>query len=646
MLTLFRDLVRSKVALVIIGLLILSLALFGVPDFFGSLLNKNLGTSLMRADSRRLEASDVERFANNVIQNDRRNAQAEAAQTGNEPRQVLTKQDLAASGQLSQMINLLSDMEIRGAYVDKLGVGASKQEIADWIRDVDALQNEITSGFDRERYAQFIQQRGFETERQFEDTLMTELSFDNVRAGLNAALQPPTGMADLWSIFQSETRNIAYFTFSVDDLPEAVERPTDEEILTFYNERQQDLTEPERRQFSVIAITPQDFTHKVTVSDEDVRNEYEAQIFKYSGPASRTYSLLYFDTPEAAQTALGLLVVGEPVEDVGGVLVANLSAVEGSVAGPDYQAQIFASPIDLWNGVIEMSDGRYALIKVAEEIPGEKQPFEEVEANVRAELIAARAERLFDRSIDDIDDAVGAGFTLEEMADIVGSPVYTYPPVDQRGVTKDGLPIINLMMMQDALSYGFQLYPEETGDRREAPKMHYIMRLDRIVEPTIPSLEDIREDLGEALYIRKQNEALNDYADAALLRIQSGESSITTEAMKLNKEVTRPAEAISRTRGQAQGFSQTALNQIFNAALDQPFTAPLQRGILLGVVEDIQIPQGDELVALRSASDTDVLPSLAADMEQGFSLLAQQNVDVDLNAPMIDAYLEQYQVQE
>lgn len=646
MLTLFRDLVRSKVALVIIGLLILSLALFGVPDFFGSLLNKNLGTSLMRADSRRLEASDVERFANNVIQNDRRNAQAEAAQTGNEPRQVLTKQDLAASGQLSQMINLLSDMEIRGAYVDKLGVGASKQEIADWIRDVDALQNEITSGFDRERYAQFIQQRGFETERQFEGTLMTELSFDNVRAGLNAALQPPTGMADLWSIFQSETRNIAYFTFSVDDLPEAVERPTDEEILTFYNERQHDLTEPERRQFSVIAITPQDFTHKLTVSDEDVRNEYEAQIFKYSGPASRTYSLLYFDTPEAAQTALGLLVVGEPVEDVGGVLVANLSAVEGSVAGPDYQAQIFASPIDLWNGVIEMSDGRYALINVAEEIPGEKQPFEEVEANVRAELIAARAERLFDRSIDDIDDAVGAGFTLEEMADIVGSPVYTYPPVDQRGVTKDGLPIINLMMMQDALSYGFQLYPEETGDRREAPKMHYIMRLDRIVEPTIPSLEDIREDLGEALYIRKQNEALNDCADAALLRIQSRESSITTEAMKLNKEVTRPAEAISRTRGQAQGYSQTALNQIFNAALDQPFIAPLQRGILLGVVEDIQIPQGDELVALRSASDTDVLPSLAADMEQGFSLLAQQNVDVDLNGPMIDAYLEQYQVQE
>jgi peptidyl-prolyl cis-trans isomerase D len=328
MLTLFRDLVRSKVALVIIGLLILSLALFGVPDFFGSLFNQNLGTSIMRADSRRLEAADIDRFANNIIQNDRRNAEAEAAQTGAEPRATLTKIDLAESGQLSQIINLLSDMEIRGAYIDKLGIGASKQELADWIRNVEGLQNPVTSGFDRDQYAQFVQQRGFNSESQFEDALMTELSFDNVRAGLDAALQPPAGMSDLWSVFQSESRNIAYFTFSLSDLPEAIERPSDEEILTFYNERQDLLMEPERRQFSVIAITPEDFIHKVTVSAEDVRNEYEAQIFKYSGPATRTYSMLYFENSEAAQKALGELGAGEPLESVGGVLVEGLSAVE------------------------------------------------------------------------------------------------------------------------------------------------------------------------------------------------------------------------------------------------------------------------------------------------------------------------------
>jgi peptidyl-prolyl cis-trans isomerase D len=317
-----------------------------------------------------------------------------------------------------------------------------------------------------------------------------------------------------------------------------------------------------------------------------------------------------------------------------------------NMAGPDYQPQIFSTPIDLWNGVIETSDGRFALINVTDETPGEKQPFEQVETKVRNELIVSRAERLFDRSIDEIDDAVGAGFSLEEMADIVGSPVYTYPPVDQRGMTKDGLPIINLMMMEDALQYGFQLYPNETGDRREAPKTHYIMRLDRIVEPSLPELNDIREDLGEALYIRKQEEALDEFANAIVARIESGDSSITTEALSLEKDVTRPPEAISRMQGQAQGYSQTALNQIFNAALDEPFKAPLQRGVLIGVVEDIRIPEGDALIALRSASDSEVMPSLASDLEQGFSLLAQENVNVDLNGPMIDAYLEQYQVQE
>ncbi len=633
MLTLFRDLVRSKVALVIIGLLILSLALFGVPDLVGTFTNGSLGSSLMRADSRRLEADEVDRYADNYVSQNR--------QQGGEA----TKQSMAESGELNSLINSVSDLRIRNAYIDKLNIGSARQEAADWIRDRELMRNEVTGEFDRQAYLRFISQQGYDRERDFETALTDDLSYEQVRLGLTSALQPPDGMIDLWTIFQSEARNIAFFTFGLDDLPEAVERPSDDEVTAFYEERKDALQEPERRQFSVIAVTPDDFLHQITLTDDEVRNEYEAQIQRFSGPSTRTYDLLTFSTREEAEAALIPLLTGEAPSTTNGLLSEGLT-IKSDAQGGALADAVLAAPYDLWDGVAQTSNGRFALYKVTNQEAGERRPFEEVEDSIREELTASRAERLYSRVYDEIDNAVGAGFTLEEMADSIGTPVYTFPPVDQRGFTKDGTRVRNLAVLEDALNYGFQLYPDETSDRRDGSDTQYVIRLDRIVEPDVPALDDIREDLTQALFMRAREDAVSEYAEQAIQRIESGSATITTEAQALGLDVVRPPMAISRMQGQSQGLSQTALAQIFNADLDEPFTAPLQGGMFIGVVEDIQIPDASSLAALRSTSEAELRPLIEDNIERGFAELASENVKVEFNTNMIESYIDQYKVQE
>ena len=95
MLTVFRNLIRSKVALVLIGLLILSLAVWGITDIF----KPGLGASLVKAGNRTVEVTDVDRYANNFVRSQQNQ--------GND----VTKQDLVQSGRLDQIINLLADRQ-------------------------------------------------------------------------------------------------------------------------------------------------------------------------------------------------------------------------------------------------------------------------------------------------------------------------------------------------------------------------------------------------------------------------------------------------------------------------------------------------------------------------------------------------------
>ena len=96
MLTLFRNLLRSKVALVLIGLLIIAMASFGINDIF----TPNLGSSLAAVGNRTVESSDLDREAEFLLNRINQNG-------GNS-----TQQDLAQSGQLQGLVYQLANRNI------------------------------------------------------------------------------------------------------------------------------------------------------------------------------------------------------------------------------------------------------------------------------------------------------------------------------------------------------------------------------------------------------------------------------------------------------------------------------------------------------------------------------------------------------
>lgn len=644
MLTLFRDFIRSKFALVIIGLLILSLALFGVPDFFGSLFGGNLGNSLAKAGPNRIEVSQVDRAAQEIITNDQIEARRQAEETGTEMRQTITKQDLAENGYLAQLVGQQIDRQTRDAYLNKMGLRVGKTEVLERIRNQSAFQDSFGK-FDRERYGDAIRRAGYSRESEFESVTATNINLANARVGLQVAVEPTDGMSDLWTIYLNESREVRYLSFGPENLPEPVSQPTDQDIADFYESRKTSLLPPERRQFSVLAVTPSDFRHKVNVTDEDVRNEYEARPQTYSYPDQRIYSALEFESPEAALAALEKLNNGDAEDNVGGELTTGLTVIDPrrvANGNPDAR-QLFSADIETW----QLGGNGQKLLKVTEQVAGERMPFEEAKSIVRSDLIKSRSERLFEGTYDTIEDARLSGRPLEDLADIIGAPVITYPPVTIRGLTEDGMPMINLITLGNALEEGFTLFEGSVSQRLETPDAQYLIRLDRKIDPTIPPLESVRESIRATILAEREQEALANYSAGIEARLSAGDTDLAQEAEALGVELmSSPDEGISRIAYTQDRFDPRFLNALFDAKPNERFVADLEDRRMIGVVTEISLPDQDALEAARQQSTARLASEIRQDLDISFTLMARKNIKVQENAQMIDAYLNEYLGQE
>lgn len=628
MLTLFRNLVRSKVALVLIALLILSLAAFGITDIF----TPGLGNGLARVGDRNIEARAIDRAMD--AQLDRINQQNNMN---------FTRAQFADSGQLIQTISMEISRLVVTEYLEKAGLAPSTQAVQDRIRNIPIFRSQINGSFDVGNYERFLQDRRV-TESEFVQSIEDELSLLAMSDGLSGAVDLPTAMADISLLYRAENRRIAYITVTPANLPEETPEPTEEELLEFYNLQQGNLLQPERRAFSIIAVNASDFTHKVDITEDELLNEYEAQLSRFSAPSTRTYDLLIFSSEADARNAIGELLADYPPAEVAakfsGAPLPTEIKKQSEITPTELAQTVFNSPIGLWSGPVSVNGTQWALVQVREEEPGEVQPLDEVRNILETELGIFKAEQAYLDYFETIDDTLGSGLPLEEISALLESPVYSFPPIDPSGFTEDGIQVGALTAIEGAIDYGFDLYPDETSFRQDAGETQFIIRLDEIVDGYIPEFEDVKDDLAIVLQRQNQATALRELTDGITARLQDG-GFLSAEAEALGLEVQRPIQALTRNSPAQTGFSRSAIEQIFAVGLDDPFAIPANTGTHIGVVEAIDFPDAATISAMMPSAKAELTPVYVSELENGLFEEARETIKATTNDSLIEDYINQ-----
>ncbi|MEL6337620.1 MAG: SurA N-terminal domain-containing protein, partial [Pseudomonadota bacterium] len=506
MLEFLRKGVKSWVAKVLLALLVLSFAVWGIGDIFSFSLNSpvaNVGSRTVTADA----------FAN-ALQRQQTNASRQA-------QRAVSLTEIRQTGLGDQVLaRLIRDAAI-AAELEELGIAASDRIVAETIRSLPAFQGP-GGDFSTTAYLQMLAQQGFDAGT-FETLQRDLIGQEVLLSSAVGTVSLPPGAAARIAAHEGEQRRVAILRLTPDMAPEPP-RPDSTTLGAFLEENALAFTEPDRKYGRFLHLDTRAIGEAFEPTEEALRAGYEAALSTFSTPAQAVVDQLNFPSVEAAEAAKAALEGGQSFEellDSRGVAMADVAL--GTVGVDDLPAAMSAAVFGADGpgivGPVETLVGA-ALLRVRELTAASQVPFEEARDQVAQALADREALSRAPRIAGEIDDLRAAGQTLEEIAEALEAvELGTIDGWALDGTLEGRVPaegVLGRARLREELSDALD------GEERDLIELvngsYVLIAIDRIEPSFLPTLDRIRDRVAEAWERRERLDALAERAE----RIRGG----------------------------------------------------------------------------------------------------------------------------
>ncbi|MEM9497142.1 MAG: SurA N-terminal domain-containing protein [Pseudomonadota bacterium] len=487
---------------ILLGLLILGLAGFGVTNLTGTL--RSVG-SVGQAD-----ISVTNYFG--TLQNE---IAAEESARGERISFAEARNLGIPDRVLAQLVNQAAlDHE-----TIEMGLSIGDDNLRDQIVSMPQFTG-ADGAFNREGYRYALDRIGL-TEREFEDDIRRETARSFLQAGILAGITLPATFTDTLRTYLGERRAIEWALLDQADLQIGVPIPTEQDLVSFHTENAEAYTRPAAKSITYAWLTPAMILDSVEVDEDALRAAYEERSDEFSQPERRLVERLVFPDTAAAEDALARLNADETtfealVEDRGLQLTdADMGDVTRQDLGPAADT-VFDAAIGDIVGPADSTLGP-AIFRINAELAAQETSFEDAEPFLRDILAADRARRVIEAQIETVDDLLAAGATLE---DVVGeTDMELGEIVWHAGVSDD------IAAYESFRALAAQL---TTEDFPEVEALEdggiFAMRLDADLPPALYPLDEVRDAVATAWTGAQVSTLLADKAAPLADRLSDGES--------------------------------------------------------------------------------------------------------------------------
>lgn len=605
MLTIFRKLAKTWVATLLIAVLAVAFAIFGINDVFRPAQRDAVASGKgVTVSSREFDLA-LERALNQI--------RAESDQ-------AITKQEAHAQGVTNGVLQRLIAQKSMNQLAVRLGIVTPDSLVAEAIRTDEAFKSQVTGGFDAETYRSLLRQNNL-TEAEYETGLREGLMRRQLISAIASGLRAPATFGSFIVQFQSERR-----TVSVAEIPPTVAgelgAPTDADLKKLYEDSKAALKTPEFRKLTLVLARNADFEAKVDVPDQRLREVYEFRKNQIGKPETRSFQQITAPSQAAAQDAARRLAAGEDPAAVAAAVGGTLAPFENTprTGVPDSVVAnaVFAAQAGQTVGPVQ---GKLAWVaaKITNVTPGVTPTFEQLREELRAGLARDEALTLLNAATEAFDDAIAGGQSPTEAAKAAGLAVEVVEATDAQGRDRNGQPIAALAEAKDLLETAFATNQNETTDFTPLGDAGYARaQVDAIIPEGVRSYDEVKDSLVQAWRnreVRKRMEAVVERIRASVAKGQTFAQAARAEKLR----VALTSQAISRQEA-GQGPAAQLGGAIFGAAKGDIVSAPLAGAPVLLVAQVEEITRDDPkanpalLDAARKQADQllsdDVLDSL------------------------------------
>lgn len=615
MLAAFRVFAKSWVAAVLIGLLIVAFAVFGIRDVFGH----SVSNSVIVAGSRKITPAEFRREFEQV----RKRAEQQMGQP-------VTAEVAAENGLDRQVLQGLATRESFAELLRRMGIHPSDKLVAEQIGKIPAFFDSVSGRFDKQQYEKTLAQNDLTTDM-FEGQLRDEIAEQHLVAALSNGLQAPRAYAALAAIYALESRDVAYLTIDPASVPRPAV-PTDAQLTSFMKENAAQLTLPEFRTLTLVRFSPDQVSANLAIDEAELKKRYEFKKDTLSTPETRTLVQIPAKDAATAQAALARLQKGEQPEAVAKSLGVDAIAYDGKPQSAIADHKVAAAAFKMQPGQASVVQGDLglAVVKIEGVTPGKTVSFEEARPALEAEMRKDAAAQKVYALTQAYDDAHDKGANLTEAAKKAGVPTFTVGPVTKDGRDQQGQPVPGLN--QKVLDTAFGLPAGGESEVVEAGEGEYFaVHVDKIIPPAMPPLAAIKPQLTQAYMMREVGKAMQDKADALAARVRKGES-LQAVAASAGAKLTR-VEGVDRRSGQQNPqMSPEILGATFGGKVGDVFTAR-GRGfeMVVGKVEADHVGDTAKLAALTDQVRPQMTETVFREIGESAQAAARSRVKVKID---------------
>lgn len=427
---------------VVMGVLILSFAVWGIADIFKgfgqSTLAKIGGTEISTEQFRQLYTEKLQ-------------------QIGRQFGRPLTMDQARAFGFDRQVLQQTIAEAALDEEARRMGLGQSEAETMRMIY-ADPNFKGVTGNFDPARFQATIRQFGFTEQRYIADQRRVSLR-RQIAGTVSAGLEPPKVLIEALSRFQNEQRTIEYVKLDAAQAG-AIDPPSPEMLAGYFADHKTQFRAPEYRKISFVAATPEEIGKWSDVSDEDARKIFEQRRGKLGTPEQRHVSQIVFPNAEEAAAARGRIAGGMSFEDLAKERGLKPSDVDlgmiakSAVIDPAIAEAAFSLPS---GEVSQPVPGRFgvALVKIGKIEPGAEPSYESFAAALKKEIATERARAKVADLYNKMEDERGGGAGVIEAAQKLGLAAVTIDAVDRSGRLPDGQLVTGIPRGLDVVSQAF-----------------------------------------------------------------------------------------------------------------------------------------------------------------------------------------------
>lgn len=611
MLESFRNAAKSWVAKVLLGLLVISFAAWGITDVFQGGGVQDLAT----VGKQSISGNDYTQAVNRAIQ-----------RYSNKSGSRITYEDAKRLGLDLQV----RDSLIAGASIDEkardLGVMVSPNAIAQDAANNPAFRN-AEGKFDRATFQRVLEANGL-TEAGFiaSEQQNRQRQILTSSAAMHGV---PKMIVEAERQFREETRTARYFTFSVDAT--TAPQPTADDIKKQYDATPQAYTAPEYRAVAVLHAFPDDTASRFEVSDAELQSAFERMKGDYVVPQRRSFLQLSFQNVTEAERALTRIKAGEDFNKIATELgfkstdITFENRIKGDIIDPKVADAVFSAKLNEVGNPVQGSLTT-ALVKTTVITPGKEPTLAEHRDEIKKRVQTEKAAEDIQSVFDTVEELRSNDKKFEEIATQLNIPVTIIPAIAANGTGKDGKSV-TLPASDQVLKSIFETEAGVENDALDANAGFVWYEVREIIPSVLKPLADVEAQVRTDWQVTKLRDMAAEKAKALVAKAKSG-----TSLDELAKEAGAAVKTVpSLKRGQAlPEFDGLAAISLFGIP-EKGFAWSLE-----GDGKSARIIQADKIefpapAAASVEASKDMRFALSRDMEETFLKAARHQVPVTIN---------------